>query len=453
MSESLRLRVAICGGGIGGLALAVALTRSKPQHIQVDVYESAPSLTEIGAGIAMRERPWRILESWGLGEEFAKVADAPPDGSPVLGFVFRRSDIPQGFDFHSHVMPYGHHQFHRAHFLNVFVNALPQGIAHLGKRLISYSSSPSSSEVTLHFSDGSTATCDVLVGADGVKSVVRTQMYNEFADEQSTKTKDHHPGSGNYLKEISAPVWSGWVAHRALIPMDKLKKVFEAKGRGVDQLMNTMMWCGKDKHIVSYPIAQSTIFNMVGFVFHPEGEGKRYEGPWVTNVSTEEVQQQYAGWEDAVQDLMEHADGASRWAIMHLRPLPAYSKGRVTLLGDAAHAMTPHQGSGAGQAIEDAYILSRLLSHPCTTRDNLSFALSAYEYIRMPLSQHVVRASRENGKMYEFNSIYGEDYNELGHRLDAQWSWLWWRTPEEEAERAVQVMLGKIERKDVGKGM
>ncbi|KAI0070638.1 FAD/NAD-P-binding domain-containing protein [Panus rudis PR-1116 ss-1] len=451
MSQSPKLRVAICGGGIGGLALAVALTRSPAKSkIHVDVYEAASTFEEIGAGIMMWERTWRILELLGLGEELGKVANTIPDGSPGIGFEFRRSDVPKGFHFHTHSVPYGCIRFHRAHFLDVFVRALPPGIAHFGKRLFSYTSTPSSSpfskEVQLHFSDGTTATCDLLVGADGLKSIVRAQMYTELADEQSAKTKDSHPDSGQYLKELIDPVWSGWVVYRSLIPLERLRNAAQAKGRDMGKIMTPMIWCGKSKHLVSYPIAQSTIFNFVGFVFYPEGEGAKSDGPWVTDVSGDEVRQHYVGWETEVQDILEHVDGASRWMMMHLKPLPNYSKGGVTLLGDAAHAMTPHAGAGAGQAIEDAYILSHLLTHPHTTRKTLSAALAAYDYVRIPFCNHVLRASRENGKMYEFNSLYEEEYNELGDRLDAQWEWLWWRTPEEEAERAVKVMLGKIQK-------
>ncbi|CAL1707173.1 unnamed protein product [Somion occarium] len=421
-----KLRVAICGGGIGGLALAVAL--SKYSDIQVDVYEAAGQFKEIGAGVMMWERTWKILDQLGLSEDLSKAADTPPNGFPGIGFDFRRADRETGFQFHMYNPPYGCIRFHRAHFLDVFVNHLPSGVAHFGKRLLSYEDRHSNSQVILKFADGSQGTCDLLVGCDGLKSTVRKQMYDQAPFKEPT------------LKIVAEPIWSGWVTYRALVPADRVRQA--NGGKETRTTTTPMMYCGKSKHIVSYPIFQGRIVNVVGLVFYPEGEGKTFDGPWVTECDGAEVIKHYVGWEQEVQDLLRHVDKAMLWAVHSLRPLPMYTSGRVALLGDAAHAMTPHQGAGAGQAIEDAYILAALLGEPSITALNLWKALSAYESIRLPFANRVLRESAVSGKMYEFNSIFQDNYTSLGPAIDAQWSWLWESTPEEEVERALKRMRG-----------
>ncbi|CAL1707168.1 unnamed protein product [Somion occarium] len=376
----------------------------------------------------MRERTWKILEHLGLSKDLSKVTNTPPDGLPGIGFEFRRADRADGFQFHLYTTPYGNVLFHRAHFLDIFVNHLPTGVAHFGKRLLSYEDDKGNSQVKLKFADGSQSTCDLLVGCDGLRSIVRKQMY------------DQAPFKEPALKDVAEPVWSGWVAYRALVPADRIRRA--NGGKEIRAMTHPMMYCGKDKHIVSYPISQGRIVNVVGFVFYPEAEGKAFNGPWVTECDGAEIIKHFAGWEQEVQELLRHVDNATLWAIHHLRPLPMYTSGRVALLGDAAHAMTPHQGAGAGQAIEDAFVLAALLGDPAITVHTLWKALSAYESIRLPFANRVLRESAVSGKMYEFNSIFKDKYTSLGPAIDAQWSWSMESTPEEEVERALKRMRG-----------
>ncbi|RPD59761.1 FAD/NAD(P)-binding domain-containing protein [Lentinus tigrinus ALCF2SS1-6] len=424
----VKLRVAICGGGIGGLTLAVALSRY--HDIQVDVYEAAGQFKEIGAGVMIWARTWEILSMLGMAEDFARIAHAPPDQAPGIGFDYRRSDHPQeGSRFYLFQVPYGCIRFHRAQFLDVLINHLPDGVAHFGKRLTTYTYSPSShgrdgGQITLHFADDSTAECDLLVGCDGIKSTIRKQMLTDHVRK--------HGGDPKLLNHIE-PVWSGTTAYRGLIPVHRLVKPDGRKHRTIDSPM-------MDKHVVSYSISAGSIVNVVTFASQPQLYDTPYDGVWVTNCSPAEIQACYAGWEPEVDELLKCIEKPTKWAIHELKPLPFYFTGRVVLLGDAAHAMTPHQGAGAGQAIEDAFILAEVLGHRQTTLSTLSRALTAYERVRLPMANHVLKGSRQSGNMYEFNGPLADNLVPLGPLIGSQWDWLWDSTPQTERDRALGML-------------
>ncbi|KAM5533711.1 hypothetical protein V8D89_012584 [Ganoderma adspersum] len=426
-----KLRVAICGGGIGGLTLAVALSRFP--DIQVDVYEAAGQFREIGAGVMIWARTWEILSLLGMAEAFSRIAHAPPDESLGIGFDYRKSDQPEtGSRFHLFEVPYGCIRFHRAHFLDALVDHLPAGAAHFGKRLAAYTYSPvahqSEPQIRLQFSDGSAATCDLLVGCDGIKSVVRKQLLEDHVHKRR--------GDPQLLAHIG-PVWSGTVAYRGLIPVERLRN---ADGTEHRTIRSPMMYCGKSKHVVSYSISAGSIVNVVAMASEPHLNGTEFRGQWVTDCSPSEVQECFGGWEPEVEEMLKCIERPTKWAIHELKPLPFYTRDRVVLVGDAAHAMTPHQGAGAGQAIEDAYVLAEVLGHANTTIANLPTALAAYESVRLPMANHVLQGSRQSGDMYEFNGPLREDLTLLGPQIASQWDWLWQSTPQNERDRAFRML-------------
>ncbi|KAL5528518.1 hypothetical protein ACEPAF_7654 [Sanghuangporus sanghuang] len=423
------LRVAICGGGISGLCLAVAL--SKYANVDFHVYEAAERFKEIGAGVMIWTRTWTILELMGLSEEFSKIAHAPPDSSLAVGFDYRKSDQPsEGFRFHLVEVPHGCIRFHRADFLDVFVNNVPEGAASFSKRLSTYS--VQGDEIHLDFHDGSKATCDLLIGCDGIKSIVRKHLFEMLSND------------GKQELDLIEPTFTGTMAYRALIPAGRFPR--NKDGTPHSSLQRPMMHCGKSKHIVSYSISRGSIVNVVALTSDPQKENTIFDGPWVTPCSKEEVQGCYCDWEPEVQTLLQCIEKPTKWAIYQLKPLPTYVSRNVALVGDAAHGMAPHQGAGAGQAIEDAYVLAKLLGSPLATRGTLAHVLRAYEHVRRPMANAVLQGSRDSGLMYEFNYPgLGDHYGALGPVIQSQWDWVWATHPDEEVTRGLTYLDHNIQ--------
>jgi len=203
------------------------------------------------------------------------------------------------------------------------------------------------------------------------------------------------------LLECVDPVWTGNLVYRNLIPTEKLSKEFP----GVEAPKVPTLFLGKDKHIVTFPISQGQVINVVIFIHNGDAFGTSFKGDWVMDVSEKEVLDQFEEWEVHARTLVKCVEKPSRWALHSMRPLPHYVNGNVVLLGDAAHAMEPHFGAGAGQAIEDAFVLGRLLTHELTHRGNVSDALKIYEEVRLPFANNVVQRSRDMGRCYGLHRV------------------------------------------------
>jgi len=174
------------------------------------------------------------------------------------------------------------------------------------------------------------------------------------------------------------------------------------------------------QHIVAFSISQGDVVNCVA------------------DCTKDEVLECFANWEPEAKQLLDLIDNPTKWGIHHLQSLPFFVANRVVLLGDAAHGMSPHLGAGAGQAIEDAYILASVLGD--ATASSLDAALEAYQQTRLPVANHVLKSSYESGMMFEFNSRFAEDYTALGPAIKHQWDFLTQSTPEGEAEKAVEIL-------------
>ncbi|KAI0919700.1 hypothetical protein AcW1_003116 [Taiwanofungus camphoratus] len=422
MSE-IKFRVAIIGAGIGGLTFAVSL-RKFCKNVTVDIYESAAMFAEIGAGIGLWPRVWEVMKSLGLNEDLQAIGSGI-DNDLWIPFEYRKSDQPEGVAFYETTTRVGLATFHRAEFQDVLCRHLSKSDnVHFSKRLASYTES-SSGEINLKFLDGSTATCDVLVGCDGIRSVVRGVLYHNLAAD--AKSSGDIAKAAALLTHVN-PSWTGTVAYRGLVPKDILERDYPENLA----LTKPMMCFGKNKHLIIYPVSRGRVINIVAFVSEPEREGTVYDSVWARKATKEEFIDKFSPVEPDVKNLLSCLTDVSLWAINSLPSLPTYIGGRVALVGDAAHAMTPHQGSGAGQAFEDGYVLAALLAHPAVTLETLPRALQVYDEIRRPFSQGVLRRSRDTGFLLELNSPGFEDLTE-----------------EKSAEG--NVTSGKLE--EVGKGM
>ncbi|KAL5498529.1 hypothetical protein ACEPAH_1883 [Sanghuangporus vaninii] len=443
MCSRPRLRIAICGGGIGGLSLAVVLGKYC-NDVEIDVYEAQPHFTEIGAGVSVWNRMWVIMQTLGLDEKLGQMAAQLPEKELKPAHCYRKSDPgSEGFEFTELVVPYGSISLHRADVLKVLIEALPPPSmfhAHFNKRMTSYMAK--SDSVVLHFADGTSGEADMLVGADGIKSATRATMYSALVDKAQAEDEK------NKLRGFVNASWAGLYAYRALIPTDKLL----AAAPGHQAATRMILWCGKNKHVVSYPISQGRLVNIVPFVTAANDEGKPYDGPAVVDVSKQEMIDEYRGWEPELLQLLESADNVTKWAVSQIRDLPTYVDGLVAILGDAAHAMTPHLGAGGGQAIEDAYILGKLLASPIATTSNLPSVLRIYDAVRRPYANHIVERAYTLGRLAEFIGAPNyidveraqngskEELQLIGREIRKKWDIHWASVPDDDWKEAERML-------------
>ncbi|KAL4256654.1 FAD/NAD(P)-binding domain superfamily protein [Pleurotus pulmonarius] len=392
METQRTFKVIICGAGVGGLALAAFISRNA--QVEVVVYESKPEVSAAGEAIAIWKRSWQVFQDMGLDEELAKRNFPTPKEGEVRGPIYRKSDQKEdGYDFHSHLMPYGPLSIPRPKLLEMLQAKLgPNCRVLTSKRAIDFVVENKSAQVSVMFSDGTRDAADIVIGADGVHSTTRKWFFTDLANQQTDPVK-----AEAYLRLVP-PKWSGTYAYRCNVPAEAL----QAKFPDHRALTNPYIWCGQDKHVVSYPFGAVVHF----ICYHsPPGETLDSVGDaHVVDVPKQHVIDAFVDWEPEVCVMLELMNPkVSRWTIFVVEGLPLSVSGRVALMGDSAHAMTPHQGVGGGQAIEDAHLLGRLLAHPKTTKDNLPAVLQIYQDIRLPFAQKKAERSRLNGLMYEFN--------------------------------------------------
>ena len=349
------LRIAVIGGGIGGLAAAHALLR---QGIEVTVHEQASKLGEIGAGVQLAPNGFRLLARYGLGDAIgnAAVRFEPgsqyrrKDGSGVAPSVIADSSGKDGV--------FG---MHRADLLGILADGLPSGVIQTGQRGVTFEQDERSG--TVGFENGDSVEADVILGADGIHSVLRA-----------------------HVVKPSTPVHSGMVAYRGLIPAAQLP----------DWSRTTwQMWMGDGKHFLVFPVRRGTLLNYVGFV--PSGE--ETQESWSAPGDPDRLRGEFAGWDPQVVELLSKVDSTFWWGLYDREPISRWTEGRLTLLGDAAHPMLPHLGQGANQSIEDGAALAVLLGK--AGPDDTATALTVYETLRKERAASVQTGSRANGRRYD----------------------------------------------------
>ncbi|MBT2772364.1 salicylate 1-monooxygenase [Halomonas sp. ISL-60] len=417
-TQQKRLSIGIVGGGIGGVAFAVALSRDS--GLDVQLFEAAPQFSEIGAGVSFGPNAVKAIQLLGLEYAYQRIADSSPAPFVDVWFEWRRG-IDDTYLTASLAPGVGQSSVHRADFLDAIVANLPEGIAHFGKRCVEVKQN--SDNATAYFDDGTHFTGDVIIGFDGIKSVVRRHV---LPPEQ--------------YGEIN-PFWSGTYAYRGMIPTDQLEAALEAKGREKRLALVPQMYLGKDRHILTFPVKQSQLINVVAFITDrstpnpklPEGAG------WVQPVPQAEMLKVFEGWSSACQAILECIPEPTRWALHELPELARYHRDRVLIVGDAAHALVPHQGAGAGQALEDAYVLASLLADASCDLHNVSDVLATFEQVRHARTCKVQRTSHEAGDVYEYAGVgIGADEAKLIENLEKRFEWLWNHDPHDDVIAARQ---------------
>jgi salicylate hydroxylase len=363
MTQS-RPSVAIVGGGIGGLFAANALVA---QGLRVAIYEQAPAIGEVGAGLFMTPNSVRHLQRIGLGPAVEKSGALVGHNSRY----FRHDGAPiapvQVTDSSGWNATFG---MHRADLVEMLATALPQGIVHTGHRCTGFDQNDDVAR--LSFANGASAEADVVIGADGIHSALRPHVFAS-----------------------SEPVFSGSVAYRGLV----------AQGRVPDWPTDRwQMWLGKGRHFLAFPLRAGKLINYVGFV--PTDEEMKES--WSAPGDPEILRQAFSGWDPRIHQLLSEVHMTFRWALYDREPLPVWTRHRLSLLGDAAHPMLPHLGQGANQSIEDGMALATILSR--ADRTSAPSALLVYERLRRERVAQVQRGARENGLRYD------SAYSDLGVR-------------------------------------
>lgn len=377
----MTIKAAVVGGGIGGVAAALALHR---RGVGVDVFEQATELAEVGAGVSLAPNGLLMLEHLGVGQSVARMGAhhvhtelVHADGRPVAHAPdeFARAGRTVGI--------------HRADLLSLLADELPHGIVHTGHRAIAFSQTES--DATVIFANGATVTADVVIGADGIHSVLQ-----------------------GFVVAPTEPVFSGVVACRGLVAA--------LEGYPADTMR---MWVGNDKHFLVFPVRAGELLNYVGFVPSPT----KVRESWSAPGDPAALAAHFAGWDPLVGRIIEAISGPGgsgfEWGMYDRAPLSRWSVGRLTLLGDAAHPMLPHLGQGVNQALEDGVALAMLLGAldgPAQVRD----ALGSYESLRRERTAQVQIGSRRNGAGYDSSGSQLTDRSWI-YSYDARAEALAWR--------------------------
>lgn len=352
----MTLNAVVAGGGIGGVAAALALHRA---GLNVRVYEQAARLTEVGAGVSLAVNGLRMLTSLGVqdavekaGARHMKTQLSLYDGSPAAHNV---DQFPR---------PGRNVGIHRADLLDLLARELPPGTVRTGHRAVAFQQNDEGATVT--FENGAVVTADVVIGADGIHSVLQGSVVDP-----------------------AEPVFSGVVAYRGLI----------ARPEGWPE--DTMrMWLGEGRHFLVFPVRAGQLLNYVGFVPSPD----EVRESWSAEGDPAVLAEHFAGWDPAIGKVIaaisEPGGTGFQWGMYDREPLPRWSDGRLTLLGDAAHPMLPHLGQGVNQALEDAVALGVLLGG-VADRSGVPGALAGYEKLRRERTARVQLGSRRNGAGYD----------------------------------------------------
>jgi salicylate hydroxylase len=381
------MRIGVVGAGIGGLTAALGLLR---RGFDVEVYEQAPELKEVGAGLQVSSNGSHVLDAVGVLDEVLKASFSPAGKQVRLwntGQTWKLFDLgPESVERYG----YPYFTIHRNDLHQILAEAVrkvnPDAIK-LGYKCAGINQDGAG--VDIHFVDKPSVRRDIVVGADGVHSIIREKLFGELPAK-----------------------FTGIVAWRGVIPMEKLPKHL-AGDVGTN-------WIGPGGHVIHYPIRRGELMNFTSVVENQEWKIESWSSP----STVEAYLADYPGWNEDVHTYIRAIDVPYRWALLAREPMKNWTTGRVTLLGDAAHPMLPFLAQGAVMALEDALMLGRALEeYP----DNYAEALSRYQAARIPRTTKVVNGAAENTKRFH-NPILA-DAKGAQQYVDREWA------PDRVAER------------------
>lgn len=373
------MKIAVVGAGVGGLSAAIFLQQA---GFDVDVYEQAPELAPVGAGLRLSPNGLGLLRRAGLGPDLETVG-VRPEAAWELRRWSSGETIWRG-QFDTAGGEARHLLIHRADLLNVLLGHLPTPGPLLGRRLIHLEPGDVSAGIRarLEFADGPAEEADVVIGADGIHSLVCDRFMPS-----------------------RPPTASGHSAFRATVPIEQT--AFSGAPAAA------MVWMGPGRHFVAYPVSSGRLMNIIGVV----PASSQDEESWSADGDRDELLAAFAVWDTAVAGMISHATGLKRWALMHRVPLSRWTSGSLAVLGDAAHPMLPHLAQGACQAIEDAACLTSVLSGISDPADAPA-ALSRYAELRRPRASRIQVMAQSQGESYHLPD--GPAQRERDARLAAE---------------------------------
>lgn len=419
-----KIKIAVIGGGIAGLALTTQLV--KYSHLDVHLFESAAQFSEIGAGISFGANAVKAIHLLGLGQEYERIADQVK--APYTDIWFQwRNGYTDAYLSASVAPKVGQSSVHRADFLDALIPLVPASKVHFNQRVQQLEAHSDSVNIT--FVDGQQFECDYVIGCDGIHSVVRDHVL------------DSHQ-----LPRIH-PQFSGTWAYRGIIKFQDFKQAIETLGKDLELAEVPQMFLGKDQHILTFPIRQGEEINIVAFKSDRTQTDLPENTPWTKPVSKQQMLADFADWSESCQALLGLIDTPTLWALHEIAPLTTYKNktNNVIVIGDAAHAMLPHQGAGAGQGLEDALILAKLLENAQLTSETITCVSEIYEQIRLERAVQVQHTSRESGEIYELYSAQYPEFENIGEHLVQRFDWLWQHVLEQDIETATLALQQQLQ--------
>ncbi|WP_193597538.1 FAD-dependent monooxygenase [Microbacterium sp. YJN-G] len=367
-------RVAIIGGGMGGLTAAIALT--KIAGVQVTVFEQASQLGEVGAGVTVAPNAARVLDRLGVLDQIKRVG-AVPDGHGV--YQNARGEIVTDAAWEDSAKQYQNIGMYRPDLIDALAQQVDPQTIRLGHRLTSVEiiDREGMPGVRVEFENGAHDVFDAVVGADGIHSAVRKAV-GQFPE----------------------PVYSGYLVYRGVVDASRLP---------ADWPMISQVWMGNKRHFMCYPLQQRKLINFVAGI----PSDRPLQGAWSGPAEVAELAAEFAGddWDPRLQEFIGLIDKTFWWGLFDHEPLTDWSRGPITLLGDAAHTMLPHQGQGVSQAIEDSMALATFLAAADSLAD-IPEAFRRYPAVRMQRTAILQNGSRRAGAM--FDAQY--EFADLGKR-------------------------------------
>ncbi|KAH6977459.1 salicylate hydroxylase 1 [Ilyonectria sp. MPI-CAGE-AT-0026] len=390
--------VAIIGGGIAGITLAISLLK---RNVPCVIYEQAHTFGEVGAGLGISPNALRAMTVCdpSVSMAFDKVVSGNMWESKK-GILFEFFD---GMDDTTDLTPRftirnstGLRGCHRGHLVNELLKLLPNDVTRFNKQLerIEEPQGDDSGKLRMVFRDGTVAEADAIIGCDGIKSRMREIVVGH--SDPSAKCSYTHK-----------------FAYRGMVPMDQAVEVL-----GEERAVNATVWTGKDMHMVTYPVAHGAICNVVAY--RSSTSDWPSENQLTLPTQKGDFLEDFKGFRPMLLRFMGMVRNLDRWAMFDLGdyPVPTFAKGRMCIIGDAAHATTPHHGAGAGLCFEDTAVLASLLADDkVRTSTDIEAVFAAFDTSRRKRSQWVVQKSRRGGDLYELRTEVGNDVQKMAQEL------------------------------------